>query len=323
MTRHAAVALVAFSVLVVTAIPAARAQVPGKMYRIGVLTTNYSRSPAYTATLSELTRHGFIEGRNFVVELRTGPPEQLPVLARALVETHPDVILAVALPAARAALAATRTISIIAVSSFPLEAGLIASLARPGGNLSGVSIFTAELNLKRLALLHELLPAVRRVALLRDPLFAPPEHIATLKTLADDLGVVVEVVEARRPEEIRDAFRQARAGAAEAVNVLASQMFTASADILTAAAIDAGLPTICQWHELAEAGCFASYGPTLAEVFRTAGVQIARVLQGARVAELPVEQPTKFELSINLKTAKTLGIEMPFSLIVRADRVIE
>jgi putative ABC transport system substrate-binding protein len=186
-----------------------------------------------------------------------------------------------------------------------------------------VSIFTAELNLKRLALLHELLPTARHVALLRDPPFAPAEHMAALKTLADDLGVVVDVVEARRPEEIGGAFQQARARAAEAVNVLASQMFTASADILTPAAIDAGLPTICQWHEMAEAGCFASYGPTLAEVYRTAGVQIARVLQGAQVAELPVEQPTKFELSINLKTAATLGLTVPASLVARADKVIE
>jgi putative ABC transport system substrate-binding protein len=298
------------------------AQPPGKIYRIVVLATIVRPPAVETAMLSELARRGFVEGRNLILEPRVGPPERLPDMARELVESHPDVILAVGLVPARAARAATQSVPIIAVSSFPVEAGLVANLARPGGNLSGVSIFTAELNLKRLAILHELVPGARRIVLLRDPPYAPPEHIAALEATARDLGVTVGVIDTRRPEEIADAVRRARADGAEAVNVLASPMFAAS-DLLAAAAIEAGLPAICQWFESAEAGCFASYGPTLAEVFRTAASHLALVLQGARVAELPVQQPTEFELVINLQTAKALGLTVPPSMLARAERVLE
>jgi putative ABC transport system substrate-binding protein len=299
------------------------AQATGKMYRVGLLTTNNLRPATRAATLSELARQGFIEGRNLLIELRMGPPERLLDLAHELAQRQPDVMLAVGLLAARASRAATEAIPIIAVSSFPLEAGLVASLARPGGNLSGVSILTAELNLKRLALLHELVPTALRVALLRDPPYAPADHIASLEATARVLGIAVEVIDAQRPDEIADVLRRARAGGAEAVNVLASPMFTSGGELLAAAAIEAALPTICQWYEVAEAGCLASYGPSLTEVFRTAGLQLTRVLQGVRVAELPVEQPTKLELVINLKTAKALGLNVPPSMLARADEVIE
>src|SRR6266568_258649 len=181
----------------------ARAQAPGKIYRLGVLASGSQtlRAP-HIVVLPELARHGFVEGQNLVLEARTGAAEDMPALARELVETLPDIVLAVGLPAALAARAATRTIPIIAVSSFPIEAGLVASLARPGGNLSGVSIFTAELNLKRLAILHEVVPAARRMALLRDPALAPPEHMAALAAAARDLGISLDVIEVRQPDEI-------------------------------------------------------------------------------------------------------------------------
>jgi putative tryptophan/tyrosine transport system substrate-binding protein len=322
MSRHTVVALVVIAVLAATGLPA-HAQAPRKIYRIVELVTTVQLRVGHTAVLSELARHGFIEGRNLILELHVGPPDRLPDLARELVESHPDVILAVGLVPARAVRAATQAVPIIAVSSFPVEAGLVASLARPGGNLSGVSIFTAELNLKRLAILHELVPGARRIVLLRDPPYAPAEHIAALEATARDLGVTVSVIDTRRPEEIAAALRQARAEGAEAVNVLASPMLTGASDLLAAAAIESGLPAACQWFESAKAGCFASYGPTLVEVFRTAGSQLALVLQGARVAELPVQQPTKFELVINLKTAKVLGLTVPPSVLAGADEVIE
>ena len=212
----------------------AGAQAPGKTYRVGVLTTiGWPMRPALPM-LAELAQRGLMEGRNLVFEARAGQPEELPDLARQLVGTHPDVIYATGLGEARAARTATDTIPIIATSSHLLEFGLVASLARPGGNLSGVTFFTAELEIKHLALMHELLPAARRVVLLRDPLLTSGEHIVALEAAAHDLGLGAEVVEARRPEEIADALRRAHAAGAEAVNVLGSSMFFAKADILAA-----------------------------------------------------------------------------------------
>jgi putative tryptophan/tyrosine transport system substrate-binding protein len=161
------------------------------------------------------------------------------------------------------------------------------------------------------------------VVLLRDPLFTSGEHIAALEAASHDLGLAVEVVEARRPEDIGDALRGAEAAGAEAVNVLSSSMFFAKATILAASAINAGLPTICLWREMTEAGCLASYGAPMPEIFRLVAVQIDRVLRGTRVADLPVEQPTKFELVINLKTAKALGLTIPPPMLTLADKVIE
>jgi len=327
--RHPAIALLVFAVLVALAIPLS-AQAPGRIYHIAILQPTGSSTkegvlPFYAkrGLMSALAERGFVEGRNLQFEVRVGPPEQLPNLARELVQTHPDVMLAVGPPGARAARDATETIPIIASSSFLLGSGLVTSLARPGGNVSGVTFLTAELDEKRLALLHELVPAARHVALLRDPLHATAEHVASLQAAARALDVTVEVVEAERPEEIAGALRRAHAHGAEAVSVLNSSVFFGAADLLATAAIDAGLPTICQWREMAEAGCLASYGPTLTDVLQMVGRQIATVLHGARVAELPVEQVTRFELLINLRTAKTLGLSVAPTLLARTDEVIE
>jgi putative ABC transport system substrate-binding protein len=323
MKQFIAATLVALCVLD-PAPKSALSQESGKTYRIGILNTDYDRGSDHPVLL-ELARRGFVEGRNLVVEQRTGPAAQLPVLARGLAEMRPDVILTVGLPAARAAHAATQTVPIIAVGSFPLEAGLVASLARPGGNLSGVSIFTAELNPKRLALLHEMVPGARRVALLREPAFAPMEHVALLEATGRDLDLAVAVVDVRRPEDIAGSLRTAREGGAEAVSVLAATLFAAPAasKVLAATAREVGLPTICQWREMAEAGCLASYGPDLAGIYKLAGRQVASVLNGASVYNLPVEQPTRLELVINARTAKTLGLTIPSSFLARADEVIE
>ena len=249
--------------------------------------------------------------------------ERLPEITAEIVRARPDAIISFGLPAARAARAATASIPIIAVTSFPVELGLVPTLARPGGNLSGVTIFTAELNAKRLALLRELLPDARRLAALRDPAALPEEHVRSLKEAAHELRVTLDVIDASRPEEIAPTLRRTREAGSEAVNVLASAMFNGVAGLIAAAAAEAGLPSICQWREMTEAGCVMSYGPSYLETLRVVAKQLDRVLRGARVADLPVEQPTKFELVINLKTAKVLGIELPPSLLARADEVIE
>ena len=328
MRRLTTIAAIILAVFAATATPV-RAQAPGKIYRIGVLTriewplrpTLFKRREL--AMQSELAQRGFVEGRNLVFDVHQGPAERLPDLARELVATHPDVIYAVGLPEAVAAHSATEAIPIIATSSLLLESGLVASLARPGGNVSGVTFFTAELNVKRLALLHELVPAALRVALLGDPSYMPAPHIADLTAAAHNLGLAVEVIEVRRQEEIGDSVRRARTAGVDAVNVLTASILLNAADVLATAAIDVGLPTICSWREMAEAGCLASYGPPMVEIFRTVGMQIARILHGARVAEIPVEQSTNIELTLNLKTAKTLGLTVSPSLLASADEVIE
>jgi len=302
--------------LTATATPV-RAQAPAKTYRIALLGPDFLPNlPGGPELRTELARHGFIEGRNLEWETHFGPPEQLPDLARQAVATHPDVICAVGLLAARAATTATQTIPIIAASGFLLESGLVANLARPGRNLSGVT--NTEMDTKRLELLREMIPTAHHVALLHDAKYNPVEHTAALEAAARHLGITVEVVEIRRPEEIVGALRQARAGGAEAVNVLESPMLFENINIIAWAATDAKLPTICS----GSARCLASYAPTI-DIVRMLGAQIARVLQGARVAELPVEQPTKFELVINLKVAKQLGLTLPPLLLARADKVIE
>jgi putative tryptophan/tyrosine transport system substrate-binding protein len=166
-------------------------------------------------------------------------------------------------------------------------------------------------------------PAARRIALLRDPPGTPPEHVISLQTAAGDLGITGQAVDAQYPKDIAGAVRRARADGAEAVSVLNSSVFYGEADMLAMTAIDVGLPMICQWREMAEAECLVSYGSALTEVTRTAGRQIAHVLHGAPVAELPVEQVTKFELVINLKTAKAIGVTVPPALLASADEVIE
>jgi putative ABC transport system substrate-binding protein len=270
----------------------------------------------------ELARHGFVVGRNLKIEPHLG--ERLLDLAREAVETQPDLIFAGGLPAARAAHDITKTVPIVTIADFLQEEGLVATLARPGGNLSGVT-GAADISLKRLELLHELVPAARHVVLLREPAFYAKggRQIAALFSAAHTLGIAIEIVDIRRPEEIAGAVHQARGGGAEAIGVLDSAMFFEKVDILAATAIDARMPLMCLYPEMAQAGCLASYGQPLAEVFRRAGLQVARVLEGARIAELPVEQPTRYELVINLKTAKTLGFTIPPALLARADEVVE
>jgi putative ABC transport system substrate-binding protein len=289
MSRPTGSVLVLLTILAAAGLPLG-AQAPGKINRVGVLATAVlpSGKAFPPPALAELASQGFVEGHNLKIEPHFGQAERLLEVARELVATRPDIILAGGLPAALALHVATRTIPVIAIADMRVETGLITSLARPGGNLSGVDY--PELTAKRLELLRELMPAARRVALLHDPQSATVEHLTAITAAAQRLGFITEVVEAGRPEQITEAFQQARAGGAEAVNVINSPMFFEKRDILAAAAIEAKLPAFCQGVP----GCVANYQPEENETFRIAGAQIARVLRGARIAELPVEQPTKF-----------------------------
>ena len=248
----------------------------------------------------------------------------MPELARTLVKARPDAIWAGGLPAARAARSATDSIPIVALASIFLEAGLVSNLGHPGGNLTGVTSFAAELEVKRLAVPHELLPWAQHVTVLRacgtNP---PPGHMDEIQLAARQLGATLEVVDVEQPEGILDALRNARANGVEAVNFLNRPLFLEATPMLTKAALNASVPLMCQFDVMAEAGCAASYRPTSEELFRKTTVQIVRVLQGASVADLPVEHATRIELIVNLRTMKALNLTLPPSVLARADKVIE
>ena len=248
---------------------------------------------------------------------------RLPSLADRIVAERPALVVAIGLPAARAIKAATSSIPIVALTSFPIEARLAESFSRPGGNLTGVSLVTSELDTKRLSLLGELLPSARRIAILRDPNIAARDHVAQLEAMGRSLGIALDIVDAGQRDEIAPALRLAKSRGAEAVNVLASPMLFSAADEVAATARDAGLASMCQWREMAEAGCLLSYGPSFVESYRLMTKQIDRVLRGAKPAELPVEQPSRFEFVVNLGTARAIGLTISPAFLARADEVIE
>jgi putative ABC transport system substrate-binding protein len=268
---------------------------------------------------------GHEDGRTIrlVLYLADSRVEPLPDLARRVVATRPAVIIALGLPLARAMRAATSSIPIVAMSSLPVETKLVESLSRPGGNLTGVNILTSELDTKRLSLLSEFMPSARRIAILRDPASATADHDARLEAMARSLGVTLDFLDAGRADEIAPALRLAKSRGAEAVNVLASPMLVSATAEITATARETGLATMCQWREMAEAGCLMSYGPSFLESYRLTAKQMDRVLRGAKPAELPVEQPTHFELVVNLRTATAIGLAIAPSFLARADEVIE
>ena len=303
---------------------AAEAQQAGKIPRIGVLQVWSSADPMVGQIRQALREVGYVEGRTIAIEFRLaeGKTERLPALAAELVQLKVDAIMTFGDPAIRAVQEATKTIPIIAATDDLVGAGLVASLARPGRNTTGVSILASELNVKRLELLKEALPKVSRVAVLWDP-GTGTFHLPALEAAARSLGVELQILEVRRPEDFQRAFGAARKGRAGALNVLASPFLYGHRQTIIDLAAKNRLPAIYQWREMAEAGGLMSYGPTLSELFRLCATVLDKILKGAKPGDLPVEQPKKFELVINLKTAKAIGLKIPQSVLVRADEVIQ
>jgi putative ABC transport system substrate-binding protein len=271
-----------------------------------------------------LRQLGFVEGQNLAIELRyarKGLP-QLPELATDLVGMNVDVLATFGDLTPKIAQQATTTIPIVAISDDIMGAGLVPSLSRPDGNTTGLSIMSAELSAKRLEVLQELVPKMTRVAALWDPTTGASQLEQTERA-AKTLGLTLQVLEIRRRDDISLAFRAARDGRSEALNVFSSP-FLASLyrEIITLSA-EYRIPAIYQWKEHVEAGGLISYGPSLAAMWRQAGAIVVKILKGAKPADLPVEQPTKFELAVNARTAQTLGFPIPPSILVRADDLIE
>ena len=290
---------------------------------VGILGPWSATDPVVGMLKRAMSEVGFTESKNIVVEWRLadGKIERLPTLARELVQLTPAAIVTAGDEGIRAVRRATTTIPIVAGSDDLVREGHVASLAKPGGNVTGVSILGGELNGKRLELLKEAVPSVSRVAVLWDPGTAGPA-IEPLVALGRTLGVEVNVLKIRRFEDLDPAFETARAWRADGLNVLASPLLQALRGPIMERAARYRLPAIYQWEEFVREGGLMAYGPIFPDMLRQLFLQLDRVLKGARPADLPVAQPTRFGLAINLGTAKALGITIPASLLVRADQVV-
>jgi putative ABC transport system substrate-binding protein len=310
---------------------AAEAQQAAKVARIGYLTGNLTTGlhlhEAFRQGLRDL---GYVEGRNVVIEYRSaeGKYERLPALAAELVALKVDVIVVTSTPAALAAKQATRTIPIVlAWAGDPVGSGLVTSLARPGGNVTGLSVLAPELVGKRLELLKQAVPGVNRVAVLWHPGdYAERTDKDMLKeadVAARALGVRLQFVEARGPEDFDRAFSDMTRARADAVTVQSTNVFFIERRRLVDLAAKNRLPAMYLTREFVDAGGLMAYGPNVADLFRRAATYVDKILKGAKPGDLPVEQPTKFELVINLRTAKALGLTIPQSLLGRADEIIQ
>jgi putative ABC transport system substrate-binding protein len=307
---------------------AARAQPPAKTPRVGYIRAG---TPNNDQVREEFVRGmrdlGYVEGRNITYEFRYygDDIESIPSLINALLSAKVDVIVAGGAPAIRAAQTATHSIPIVmgAVSD-PLGIGLIAGLARPGGNTTGLSILSTELTVKRLELLREVMPQAVRIAILQQP--ANPGHpifIKEIEPTAGSLGFIYRIWEARGSEDFAPSFALMRAWPADAIFVLDDPTFIASRAAIAEAAARHRLPLICGFREMAEAGCLFSYSVSLKDTWYRSASFVDKILKGAKPSDLPVQQATKFELVINLKTARALGFDISPTLLARADEVIE
>jgi putative tryptophan/tyrosine transport system substrate-binding protein len=329
MTRRL---LIILTLGLLMALLAVEAQQPTPVHRIGWLSTDFP-PPASTSQAREeafrqgLRALGYVEGQNLVLEFRyaQGSAERLPDLAAELVRLPVEVLVAGGAPAIRAAQHATRTIPIVmAGTGDPVAAGFIASLARPEGNITGLSLLMAELPGKRLGLLKETVPQSTRIAVLENPAnLGHKRMLNNLAVTARTLELHLHVVEVRNADELDTAFAAMTQTGVDALIVPGDTLLL---DSLRGRTIDLAakhhLPAMYDWRESVVAGGLMSYGPSLSDMHRRAAVYVDKILKGAKPADLPVEQPTTFELVINLKTAEALGLTIPTSVLFQADKVI-
>ena len=305
---------------------AALAQQPGRLPTVGFLGTDASGwSPWTAAFVQRLHELGWIEGRTIAIEYRwsEGRPERHAEIAAEFVRLQVDVIVsnAIAVPTL---MQATEVIPIVfALGLDPVAAGVVASLARPGGNVTGLSTQSTDVASKRLELLHEVLPRLRRLAIIGNVDF--PQGVLEMvevQAVARGLGIEVAPLEIRRAEDIAPAFEALKAQA-DALYVVGDALVNANRTRIMTFSLSARLPTIFNTRSFVQAGGLMSYGPNLTDLFRRAGDYVDKILRGAKPGEIPVEQPTKFDLVINLTTAKAIGLKIPEAFLLRADEVIE
>jgi len=313
--------------IVVSVFPA-QAQQPTKVPRIGFLfvtppSANAARIKAFRQGLREL---GYVEGKNIVIEWRhaEGKADQLPGLAAELVRLKVDIVVSAGSTVTRPAKEATVTIPIVmAQDTDPVGSGFVASLARPGGNITGLATLAPEIGGKRLELLKEIVPKLSRVAVLgTSTRRGNAQALREIELAAGAFGVEFQYLDVLDPMDIETAFREASKGRTQAVLMLAGPIFTSHRKQLVDLAVKSRLPAIYDRAEFVEDGGLMSYGVSQNDLYRRAATYVDKILKGAKPADLPVEQPTKFELVINLKTAKQIGVTIPPNVLARADKVI-
>ncbi|HWH82036.1 MAG TPA: ABC transporter substrate-binding protein [Burkholderiaceae bacterium] len=332
--RSFGVALV-FAAGVFMVAPSSFAQAPAKVQRIGILLPNLTGNswreyPLWKELFASLAGLGQVEGQNFVVESRSpegGRPERLPAAAAELVATRPDVMIAPVCGAPLNALrGATRTIPIVVATCTDdmVAAGIVASLARPGGNVTGLQKLTPELSAKRLELLKQLVPGAARIAVLWNPGYSDlAADWQALRSAAQAMKVTLMPFEAQSAAEYAPAFAAMTVQRVDAVFTFTDALGYVNAQRLADLAAKHRLPAIYPFRETALAGGLIAYGPNLSDMFRRSAGYVDKILRGAKAAELPIEQPTKFDFVINLKTARALGLTIPQSLLLSTDEVIE
>jgi putative ABC transport system substrate-binding protein len=327
MTRTLKVAArVGLALMLVFAGPVVAQSQPGKVPRVGVLLFSTPASepnlPAFVAGLRDL---GYVEGRSVVFEYRyaEGHPERFPDIATELASLHPDVIVVLGGDLVPFAKDATRTIPVVMLTSNnPVDAGVVNGFARPGGNITGVAFISSETAGKRLQFLKEVAPSLTRVAVLWNPDHPDGEYRDT-EAAARRLGIHIESLEVRRPEDFEAAFALAARAHAEALMVVSSRLMSTNRLRIVDFAGKQRIPLVSGWGTWAQTGGLLSYGPDLDTLAQRAATKVDKILKGAKPGDLPVEQPTKFELIINVKVAKSLGLTIPPSLLTRADQVIQ
>src|SRR5262245_10689332 len=314
------------AIFLFAASPSAHGQPASKVARLGLLLfSTPATDPNLAAFVAGLRDLGYIEGRTLALEYRyaEGRPERLRDLAVQIAALKPDVIVVLGGDMVPFVKDVTRTTPVVMLTSQdPVEAGVVASFARPGGNVTGVAFVSSETAGKRLQFLKEAAPSVTRVAVLWNPDHPDSEH-RDIAAAARRLGVHIQSLEVRSPEDFDRAFQAARLARAEALMVVSSRLMNLNRPRILEFASTQRIPLVTGWSEWARTGAFLSYGPDLDTLARRAATHVDKILKGAKPADLPVEQPTKFELVINLRTAKVLGLTVNQSLLARADQIIE
>jgi len=304
----------------------ARAQQPGRVYRLGSLNQSLRTEPWHTAFYEALRKEGFVEGQNLSVDqngygLRV---DQIHEHAVELARAQVDVIICAGDPTIQIAREATKSIPIVGNALDMVGSGVVRSLAKPGGNVTGVNFLGTELDGKRLEILMQALPAARHMAVLADVKMISPQRLEMLQDLARAHGIELSTHRVAKSQEIKDAIESAKGVGAEALNVLASPLLNANRRVILPLVATLRLPAVYEWGEVADEGGLFAYGTRLKQIYRDMMARlVVKVLRGAKPEDLPIEQPTQFELVINLRTAKALGLTIPESLFARADEVIE
>jgi len=325
-TRKIALAAALIVVSLSTATFDAPGEAQGRTYRVGVLLFTTPTTDANVAVFREALRAiGYVEGRNLVLEFRyaDGKPERQKGLAEELAQLRPDLIYAFGGDVVPFAQAATRSIPIVGLMSLdPVRAGIVPSLSHPGGNLTGFTFLLSELAGKRLEFLREVMPRLSRVAVVWNPDHPDPD-LQDTQAAATRLGIRLQSIEVRRADDFEGALPAAERERAEALIVVSSRLMNLRQAQLLDFAAKNKIPLVTGWGSWVQNGALLSYGPNIDEIVRRSVMHVDKILRGARPADIPIEQPTRFELVVSVKTARVLNLTVPASLLARADRVVE